>query len=136
MQESAGSTWRDNLQPLHACSFVVTLVVVYLLQSARVIGGKSIRRKPSHLEGTVSGGSSEPRIDLPSIQNSTPDVSPAIRRKGSSRRSLKQTPRKSAAFLDVPTLGGGPLEGEDEDSYRLRSFSFTSKGESRPRTGP
>ncbi|XP_046477654.2 ras-like protein 2 [Neodiprion pinetum] len=39
--------------------------------------------------------------------------------------------RKSAAFLDVPdTPAQQPQreEGEDEDSYRLRSFSLTSKG--------
>ena len=81
------------------------------------------------MDGTVSTGSSETRIDLTNNQNSTPDASPGIRRKGSTRKSFKQTPRKSAAFLDVPTLmGGEQMEGEDEDSYRLRSFSFTSKG--------
>ncbi|XP_023724099.1 GTP-binding protein Rit2 [Cryptotermes secundus] len=48
-----------------------------------------------------------------------------MRRKGSSRRSV---PRKSTAFLDVPNNTGGCPEDEDEESYRLRSFSFTSKG--------
>lgn len=40
--------------------------------------------------------------------------------------------RKSNAFLDVPDTSSqmpSREEGEDEDSYRLRSFSLTSKGE-------
>lgn len=37
--------------------------------------------------------------------------------------------RKSTAFLDVPEAPvSSNLQPEDEDSYRLRSFSFTSKG--------
>lgn len=40
--------------------------------------------------------------------------------------------RKSNAFLDVPDPSNQIQreEGEDEDSYRLRSFSLTSKGKS------
>ncbi|KAL0271256.1 UNVERIFIED_CONTAM: hypothetical protein PYX00_008404 [Menopon gallinae] len=97
-------------------------------QSARVTGGKSIRRKAQNQDGALRTGSSEPRIDAPAIHSPTPEASPSIRRKGSSRKSLKQAPRKSTAFLDVPNFSAGPAEGEDEDSYRLRSFSFTSKG--------
>lgn len=53
-----------------------------------------------------------------------------FRRKGSTQRRVNSVyQRKSAAFLDVPAdKHTGPAEAEDEDSYRLRSFSFTSKG--------
>jgi small GTP-binding protein len=36
--------------------------------------------------------------------------------------------RKSNAFLDVPNSTGCCPDDEDDESYRLRSFSFTSKG--------
>lgn len=39
--------------------------------------------------------------------------------------------RKSNAFLDVPDTSSqmpSREDGEDEDSYRLRSFSLTTKG--------
>lgn len=71
--------------------------------------------------------SSEPRL----TEN---DVSPGIRRRGSRRgQSMHHThQRKSNAFLDVPDVSSQMPpreEGEDEDSYRLRSFSLTSKGQ-------
>ncbi|XP_011143476.1 GTP-binding protein RAD [Harpegnathos saltator] len=107
-------------------------------QSARVSGGnKSIRRRAAaqaaahhhhHHEGTMKSAhcSSEPRL----TEN---DVSPGIRRRGSRRgQSMHHAhQRKSNAFLDVPDTSSQmpPREdGEDEDSYRLRSFSLTSKG--------
>ncbi|XP_049818578.1 GTP-binding protein REM 1 [Aethina tumida] len=104
-------------------------------QSARLTNNRSIRRKqavaasasPNHVD--KSHCNSEPKL---AEQNATPDVSPNIRRKGSMRRGTSVYQRKSTAFLDVPdTRGSGRssnTEEEDEDSYRLRSFSFTSKG--------
>ncbi|XP_011049720.1 PREDICTED: GTP-binding protein RAD [Acromyrmex echinatior] len=109
-------------------------------QSARVSGGnKSIRRRAAaqaaahhhhhHHEGASMKSahcSSEPRL----TEN---DVSPGIRRRGSRRgQSMHYShQRKSNAFLDVPDVSSQMPpreEGEDEDSYRLRSFSLTSKG--------
>ncbi|XP_020285306.1 GTP-binding protein RAD [Pseudomyrmex gracilis] len=108
-------------------------------QSARVTGGnKSIRRRATaqaaahhhhhHHEGTMKSAhcSSEPKL-------SENDVSPGIRRRGSRRgQSMHHTHhRKSNAFLDVPDVSSqmpAREDGEDEDSYRLRSFSLTSKG--------
>ncbi|XP_011173270.1 GTP-binding protein RAD isoform X1 [Solenopsis invicta] len=108
-------------------------------QSARVSGGnKSIRRRATaqaaahhhhhHQESGMKSAhcSSEPRL----TEN---DVSPGIRRRGSRRgQSMHHThQRKSNAFLDVPDVSSQMPpreEGEDEDSYRLRSFSLTSKG--------
>ncbi|XP_015609064.1 GTP-binding protein RAD [Cephus cinctus] len=105
-------------------------------QSARVSGAnKSIRRRAAaqaaaqhHAhEATVKSAhcSSEPRL----TEN---DVSPGLRRRGSRRgQSMHHShQRKSNAFLDVPDTSQQPQreEGEDEDSYRLRSFSLTSKG--------
>jgi hypothetical protein len=54
----------------------------------------------------------------------------AFKRKPSSRK-VNSNHRKSGAFLDVPPGENKKLaEPEDpENSYRLRSFSFTSKGE-------
>lgn len=112
-------------------------------QSARLTGNRSVRRRPTLVpkEKTAGGGlySSEPKLD-----QVTPEVSPHIKRKGSTRRGTSVYHRKSAAFLDVPDLRGShhstgngsaktgtaAAQGdeEDEDSYRLRSFSFTSKG--------
>ncbi|XP_011252100.2 lateral signaling target protein 2 homolog [Camponotus floridanus] len=111
-------------------------------QSARVSGGnKSIRRRAAaqaaahhhhhhhHHEGGMKSAhcSSEPKL----TEN---DVSPGIRRRGSRRgQSMHHThQRKSNAFLDVPDVSSQMPpreEGEDEDSYRLRSFSLTSKGQ-------
>jgi hypothetical protein len=99
-------------------------------QSARVPGGRSVRRRAvaaaaAAEAGSMRSGTSEPRLhpEVPTI--ATPEASPGMRRKGSSRRSV---PRKSTAFLDVPNNTGGCPEDEDDESYRLRSFSFTSKG--------
>lgn len=82
-----------------------------------------------HHEGGMKSAhcSSEPRL----TEN---DVSPGIRRRGSRRgQSMHHThQRKSNAFLDVPDVSSQMPpreEGEDEDSYRLRSFSLTSKGQ-------
>lgn len=80
-----------------------------------------------HHEGTVKSAhcSSEPRL-------TDNDISPGLRRRGSRRGQSMHHHRKSNAFLDVPdTSSQMPAreEGEDEDSYRLRSFSLTSKGE-------
>ncbi|XP_017887707.1 GTP-binding protein RAD [Ceratina calcarata] len=107
-------------------------------QSARVSGAnKSIRRRAAaqaahhhhhHHEGTVKSAhcSSEPRL-------TDNDVSPGLRRRGSRRgQSMHHSHhRKSNAFLDVPDSSSqmpAREDGEDEDSYRLRSFSLTSKG--------
>lgn len=103
-------------------------------QSARVAGGRSIRRRAAVAAAANSSEvkshyNSEPKLA------ETPDVSPGIRRKGSTRRGTSVYQRKSTAFLEIPdqrcAYGGGRSENEgeeDEDSYRLRSFSFTSKG--------
>jgi hypothetical protein len=106
-------------------------------QSARVPGGRSVRRRAVAAAAaaeacSMRSGTSEPRLhpDVPTI--ATPEASPGMRRKGSSRRSM---PRKSTAFLDVPNNTGGCPEDEDEESYRLRSFSFTSKGKHPPECG-
>ncbi|GJQ68159.1 hypothetical protein Trydic_g16816 [Trypoxylus dichotomus] len=100
-------------------------------QSARITGGKSIRKRAAIVAAANNNAevkshcNSEPKLDQ---GEGTPEVSPNIRRKGS-RRGTSVYHRKSAAFLDVPdtrnNIGGNE---EDEDSYRLRSFSFTSKG--------
>ncbi|OAD56458.1 hypothetical protein WN48_03356 [Eufriesea mexicana] len=81
-----------------------------------------------HHEGTVKSAhcSSEPRL-------TDNDISPGLRRRGSRRgQSMHHSHhRKSNAFLDVPdTSSQMPAreDGEDEDSYRLRNFSVTSKG--------
>ncbi|KZC14044.1 hypothetical protein WN55_06477 [Dufourea novaeangliae] len=81
-----------------------------------------------HQQGTVKSAhcSSEPRL-------TDNDISPGLRRRGSRRgQSMHHAHhRKSNAFLDVPDTSSqmpSREEGEDEDSYRLRSFSFTSKG--------
>ncbi|KAL1516663.1 hypothetical protein ABEB36_000546 [Hypothenemus hampei] len=100
-------------------------------QSARMTNRRSVRNRTTtqnHADRNQS--SSEPKL----TEDSTPDVSPNIRRKGSQRRGTSVYQRKSGAFLDVPETRKGAsshsnTEGEeDEDSYRLRSFSFTSKG--------
>lgn len=103
-------------------------------QSARVSGGRSVRRRAvaaaaAAESGSMRSGTSEPRLhpDVPTI--ATPEASPGMRRKGSSRRSVHQSQsRKSNAFLDVPNSTSCCPEDEDDESYRMRSFSFTSKG--------
>ncbi|KAK3928699.1 Venom allergen 5 [Frankliniella fusca] len=106
----------------------------------------------------MRSGTSEPRLnhhgdslDAPRIGvtgasgSNTPESSPAgVRRRppggrratsmhhahtGTVHRDHHQH-RKSTAFLDVPDLGHGRGPDEDEDSYRLRSFSASSKGKS------
>lgn len=105
-------------------------------QSARLTNTRSIRRKTatnasSTLVNNVSKtqSNSEPKL-VDANENGTPDVSPNIRRRGSTRRGTSVYHRKSTAFLDVPDTRSKAVnpEEEDEDSYRLRSFSFTSKG--------
>ncbi|XP_018576428.1 GTP-binding protein GEM isoform X2 [Anoplophora glabripennis] len=101
-------------------------------QSARLTNKRSIKGRASIAtsanNGLKSQSNSEPKL---TDQDTTPDVSPNIRRKGSQRRGTSVYHRKSTAFLDVPDTRGrsnSNTEEEDEDSYRLRSFSFTSKG--------
>ncbi|XP_044737529.1 GTP-binding protein REM 1 isoform X2 [Chrysoperla carnea] len=124
-------------------------------QSARITSSRSVRRKTTTQTTTINnntthhstqhhevtsnqmkrdGGShynSEPRL------SETPEPSPGIRRRGSRRGVSVYQHRKSTAFLDVPdnrTHGSRSDDGsnadpdEDPDSYRLRSFSSTSKG--------
>ncbi|XP_030768143.1 GTP-binding protein REM 1 isoform X2 [Sitophilus oryzae] len=100
-------------------------------QSARMTNRRSVRYRGTQQQGQGdrSQSNSEPKL----TEDSTPDVSPNIRRKGSQRRGTSVYQRKSTAFLDVPenkkSASHSNTEGEeDEDSYRLRSFSFTSKG--------
>ncbi|XP_026273542.1 GTP-binding protein REM 1 isoform X2 [Frankliniella occidentalis] len=109
-----------------------------------------------HHNTSMRSGNSEPRLnhhgdslDAPRIGvtgasgSNTPESSPAgVRRRpaggrrassmhhahtGTVHRDHHQH-RKSTAFLDVPDLGHARGPDEDEDSYRLRSFSATSKG--------
>ncbi|XP_065171785.1 GTP-binding protein REM 1-like [Atheta coriaria] len=110
-------------------------------QSARIAGGRSVRKRAAANaaaananNANVKNCSSEPKLDQ-QTDGHTPDVSPNIRRKGSttaSRRGTSVYHRKSAAFLDVPDnrsySNSNNANDEDEDSYRLRSFSFNSKG--------
>ncbi|KAI5719432.1 hypothetical protein M8J76_010063 [Diaphorina citri] len=85
-------------------------------QSAKLTSGKSVRRR------AIVNSSSELSV---SNQNSP------HKRKGSRRGQSVYIShqRKSTAFLEIPpsTQDAAP-ETPDEDSYRLRSFSFTSKG--------
>lgn len=104
-------------------------------QSARVAGGRSIRRRAA-VAATANSSDMKSHYNSEPKLAETPDVSPGIRRKGSTRRGTSVYQRKSTAFLEIPDqrcgYGGsrGDVEGEeDEDSYRLRSFSFTSKGQ-------
>ncbi|KAG5865992.1 hypothetical protein JTB14_029357 [Gonioctena quinquepunctata] len=101
-------------------------------QSARMTNRRSVKSRAvvNSSNGVKSQSNSEPKL---TDQDTTPDVSPHIRRKGSQRRGTSVYQRKSTAFLDVPETRGrsnSNTEEEDEDSYRMRSFSFTSKGES------
>lgn len=112
-------------------------------QSARLTNTRSVRRRTAANASsatttttpvnnvTKTQSTSEPKLaDQNEMNSVTPDVSPNIRRKGSTRRGTSVYHRKSTAFLDVPDTRSKPInpEEEDEDSYRLRSFSFTSKG--------
>ncbi|XP_034250381.1 GTP-binding protein REM 1 [Thrips palmi] len=106
--------------------------------------------------GTMRSGTSEPRLNhhgdgfggprigdvVGASGSNTPESSPGGRRRptggrratsmhhahtGTVHRDHHQQ-RKSTAFLDVPDVRGARQPDEDEDSYRLRSFSATSKG--------
>lgn len=100
-------------------------------QSARMTNRRSMKNRgpvtsPSNL--VRNHHNSEPKL---AEQDLTPDVSPNIKRKSQRRGTSVYQSRKSSAFLDVPEARGrsnSATEEEDEDSYRLRSFSFTSKG--------
>lgn len=108
-------------------------------QSARIRRPPRHGASPNNADALRTAGS-DPRLNndphlspqVPTVIGTTPDTSPAMRRKVSTRRSVHgstaHSQRKSNAFLDVPHAEPMPLEGEDEESYRLRSFSFTSKG--------
>lgn len=102
-------------------------------QSAKLTSGKSVRRRAivnSSSELSVSNqsmrsaGASDPKLNEPESPH---------KRKGSTRRGQSvyvSHQRKSTAFLEIPPTNGpqDAPETPDEDSYRLRSFSFTSKG--------
>lgn len=105
-------------------------------QSARISSGRSIRRRAAvaaaanHSHEVKSHYNSEPKL-----AEESSDISPGSRRRNSTRRGTSVYHRKSTAFLEIPDQRcayggsrGGAEEEEDEDSYRLRSFSFTSKG--------
>jgi hypothetical protein len=101
-------------------------------QSARLNNNRSMKRRTTLATNQLevkTHCNSEPK--LTEQNEATPEVSPNIKRKGSARRGTSVYHRKSTAFLDVPDTRSsrGNPEEEDEDSYRLRSFSFTSKGE-------
>ncbi|XP_050507709.1 GTP-binding protein REM 1 [Diabrotica virgifera virgifera] len=106
-------------------------------QSARLTNNRrSVKNRPvtSTANSVKSQSNSEPKL----TDDITPEVSPHIRRKGSQRRGTSVYQRKSTAFLDVPdtrSKNNFNPEEEDEDSYRLRSFSFTSKGVFTSKTG-
>lgn len=125
----------NRLKLLHI--FVVKHIYLYIrypvcisdyMCSARFSAAAHHHHHHHHEAGMKSAHcSSEPRL----TEN---DVSPGIRRRGSRRgQSMHHThQRKSNAFLDVPDVSSQMPpreEGEDEDSYRLRSFSLTSKGQ-------
>ncbi|XP_050535804.1 uncharacterized protein LOC126902496 isoform X2 [Daktulosphaira vitifoliae] len=110
-------------------------------QSARTTSNRSIRKKAlvtaasvahnhelSDSNTSVRSGYSDPRLHESSIQEST--VTNGFKRKPSTRKA-HMGHRKSGAFLDVPFSIENkktPEPEEPENSYRLRSFSFTSKG--------
>lgn len=106
-------------------------------QSARLTNAKSVRRRFQFGDRATDGqnvkpGTSDPRLNEPSGSGTSSPVT--VRRRGSQRRvnSMYHSPgqRKSAAYLDIPkqnSVASSP-EPPDENSYRLRSFSYTSKG--------
>ncbi|GLV34430.1 Rad Gem/Kir family member 3 [Carabus blaptoides fortunei] len=102
-------------------------------QSARIASGRSIRRRAA-VAATANHSEVKSHYNSePKLADDSSDISPGFKRKHSTRRGTSVYHRKSTAFLEIPdqrsaygsTAGG--VE-EDEDSYRLRSFSFTSKG--------
>lgn len=109
--------------------YIYIIDIEYALVSIILSLSAAAHHHHHHHEGGMKSAhcSSEPRL----TEN---DVSPGIRRRGSRRgQSMHHThQRKSNAFLDVPDVSSQMPpreEGEDEDSYRLRSFSLTSKGQ-------
>jgi hypothetical protein len=54
--------------------------------------------------------------------------SPQVSRSGSTRRVNSVKGRRNTGYLDVPDSNNSPPDDEDEESYRLRSFSVTPKG--------
>ena len=102
-------------------------------QSARLNSNRSFKKKTAVAASNPLDNkdhcNSEPKLTEPS--ENTPHVSPNIKRKtSSSKRGTSVYHRKSTAFLDVPDSrpSSEKHDEENEDSYRLRSFSFTSKG--------
>ncbi|GAB0092549.1 GTP-binding protein RAD [Sergentomyia squamirostris] len=96
-------------------------------QSARITGARSVKRKtqppPSNLQETSrSHCTSEPRL------NDT--ETPPQRRRGSQRRPTHtQSQRKpTTTFLDVPSANFTYSGDDDDDNYRLRTFSSTKGG--------
>ncbi|XP_059619178.1 GTP-binding protein RAD isoform X1 [Phlebotomus argentipes] len=96
-------------------------------QSARITGARSVKRKtqppPSNLQETSrSHCTSEPRL------NDT--ETPPQRRRGSQRRPTHtQSQRKpTTTFLDVPSNFQYNPADDDDDNYRLRTFSSTKGG--------
>ncbi|XP_050429291.1 GTP-binding protein GEM isoform X2 [Adelges cooleyi] len=110
-------------------------------QSARTTANRSIRKKAlvtaasvahhhelSDSNTSVRSGYSDPRLHESSAQDTT--VVNGFKRKPSTRKAPTGH-RKSGAFLDVPagiTTDNKSEQEDSENSYRLRSFSFTSKG--------
>lgn len=96
-------------------------------QSARITGGRSVRRKipvqQQNLQESKSHCTSEPRL--------SETETPPQRRKLSQRRPTHHGQRKSNAFLDVPTMNMHHLQvsdGDEEDVDRLRTFSASKGG--------
>jgi len=110
---------------------------------------KVLRRQSTAFEVRRGSDKSTPEKDrkglgtIPAI--STPECSPLPQRRGSTKPSgLPKSPqvirststrransvkgRRNTTFLDVPDRNPSPPEDEDEESYRLRTFNVTSKG--------
>ncbi|KAJ8683455.1 hypothetical protein QAD02_019247 [Eretmocerus hayati] len=110
-------------------------------QSARVSGAnKSIRRRAAQQAASQQEYSAEALGSRSAHYNSEPRLtdnehSPGLRRRGSRRgQSVHHShQRKVNAYLDVPDVNSRPPVQRDDilddDLYRLRSFSLTSKGE-------
>ncbi|XP_055379994.1 GTP-binding protein GEM isoform X3 [Condylostylus longicornis] len=105
-------------------------------QSARIVGGRSVRRKvttpqqPNLVEHRTHC-TSEPRLN----ETETPPQRRKLsQRKPISHHPVKRAPliqRKSNAFLDVPTMNMHHLQlsdPEDDDVDRLRTFSASKGG--------
>ncbi|XP_065211874.1 GTP-binding protein GEM [Planococcus citri] len=116
-------------------------------QSARLTGGsKSLRRRPPqsqtataedghrrhpHTHTHMRAGVSDPKIyghtDSETCSPSSPGT---LWRESCIRRVNSHKQRKSATFLDIPKTQSSTSASQiaDDNSYRLRSFSFTTKG--------